>query len=63
MHLVLVHPTNTDFNIDFANGTFKGRGFQFRTTLETTDPAQNMSSTTIRLYSRNYLQELNNLML
>ena len=37
---------NTDFNnIDFnevANGTFKGRGFQFRTTLETTDPAQNI---------------------
>ena len=37
---------NTDFNnIDFnevANGTFKGRGFQFRTTLETTDAAQNM---------------------
>ncbi len=34
-------PTYTDFN-DFANGTFKGRGFQFRATLETTDPAQNM---------------------
>ena len=31
----------TDFN-DFANGTFKGRGFQFRATLETTDPAQNI---------------------
>ena len=31
----------TDFN-DFANGTFKGRGFQFRATLETSDPAQNM---------------------
>ena len=34
-------PTYTDFN-DFANGTFKGRGFQFRAPLETTDPAQNM---------------------
>ncbi len=34
-------PTYTSFN-DFANGTFKGRGFQFRATLETTDPAQNM---------------------
>ena len=32
----------TDFN-DFANGTFKGRGFQFRTTLETADSAQNMN--------------------
>ncbi len=31
----------TDFN-DIANGTFKGRGFQFRATLETSDPAQNM---------------------
>jgi len=31
----------SDFN-DFANGTFKGRGFQFRATLETTDPAQNI---------------------
>ena len=31
----------SDFN-DIANGTFKGRGFQFRATLETTDPAQNM---------------------
>ena len=34
-------PTYTTFN-DFANGTFRGRGFQFRATLETTDPAQNM---------------------
>ena len=34
-------PTYTGFN-DFANGTFKGRGFQFRATLETSDPAQNM---------------------
>ena len=34
-------PTYTDFN-DFANGTFKGRAFQFRVTLETSDPAQNM---------------------
>ncbi len=32
----------TDFN-DFANGTFKGRGFQFRITLETNDVAQNMN--------------------
>ena len=32
----------TDFN-DFANGTFKGRGFQFRITLDTTDTAQNMN--------------------
>ena len=28
---------------DFANGTFKGRGFQFRITLETADVAQNMN--------------------
>jgi len=34
-------PTYTSFN-DFANGTFKGRAFQFRVTLETSDPAQNM---------------------
>jgi len=34
-------PTYTDFN-DFANGTFKARAFQFRVTLETSDPAQNM---------------------
>ena len=34
-------PTYTSFN-EFANGTFRGRGFQFRATLETTDPAQNM---------------------
>ena len=32
----------SDFN-DFANGTFKGRGFQFRVTLATTDVAQNMN--------------------
>ena len=36
----------SDFNsIDsntFSNGTFRGRGFQFQTTLETSDPAQNM---------------------
>ena len=35
-------PTYTGFN-DFSNGTFRGRGFQFRATLETTDPAQNMN--------------------
>ena len=35
-------PTYTSFN-DFSNGTFKGRGFQFRATLETTDSAQNMN--------------------
>ena len=35
-------PTYTDFN-DFANGVFKGRGFQFRITLETVDSAQNMN--------------------
>tara|TARA_R100001509_G_scaffold117712_2_gene72331 strand:- start:2276 stop:5617 length:3342 start_codon:yes stop_codon:yes gene_type:complete len=35
-------PTYTSFN-DFANGTFKGRGFQFRITLNTADVAQNMS--------------------
>ena len=35
-------PTYTSFN-DFANGTFKGRGFQFRITLETNDVAQNMN--------------------
>ena len=34
--------TYTDFN-DFANGAFKGRGFQFRITLETVDSAQNMN--------------------
>ncbi len=28
---------------DFANGAFKGRGFQFRITLATTDTAQNMN--------------------
>ena len=32
----------SDFN-DFANGAFKGRGFQFRITLTTTDVAQNMN--------------------
>ncbi len=32
----------SDFN-DFANGTFKGRGFQFRITLNTADTAQNMN--------------------
>ena len=35
-------PTYTSFN-DFANGTFKGRGFQFRITLSTADAAQNMN--------------------
>ena len=35
-------PTYTSFN-DFANGTFKGRGFQFRITLNTADTAQNMN--------------------
>ncbi len=35
-------PTYTSFN-NLANGSFKGRGFQFRATLETTDPAQNMN--------------------
>ena len=35
-------PTYTSFN-DFANGTFKGRGFQFRITLSTLDTAQNMN--------------------
>ena len=35
-------PTYTSFN-DFANGTFKGRGFQFRITLTTADVAQNMN--------------------
>jgi len=37
---------NSDFSSinfnTFANGTFKGRGFQFQATLETSDPAQNM---------------------
>ena len=32
----------SDFN-DVANGVFKGRGFQFRATLETTDTAQNIN--------------------
>ena len=35
-------PTYGSFN-DFSNATFRGRGFQFRATLETTDPAQNMN--------------------
>ena len=35
-------PTYSSFN-DFANGTFKGRGFQFRITLNTADTAQNMN--------------------
>jgi len=35
-------PTYTSFN-DFANGTFRARGFQFRITLETNDTAQNMN--------------------
>ena len=35
-------PTYTSFN-DFANGTFKGRGFQFRITIDTSDTAQNMN--------------------
>ena len=34
--------TGKPFN-DFSNGTFKGRGFQFRITLKTTDVAQNMN--------------------
>ncbi|BCV03700.1 MAG: hypothetical protein CM15mV71_440 [Caudoviricetes sp.] len=32
----------SNFN-DVANGTFKGRGFQFRATLETSDTAQNVN--------------------
>jgi len=35
-------PTYGSFN-DFANGAFKGRGFQFRITLDTADTAQNMN--------------------
>ena len=35
-------PTYSSFN-DFANGTFKGRGFQFRITIDTSDTAQNMN--------------------
>ncbi len=35
-------PTYTSFN-DFANGTFKGRGFQFRISIDTADTAQNMN--------------------
>ena len=34
--------TGKPFN-DFSNGTFKGRGFQFRITLKTNDVAQNMN--------------------
>ena len=33
--------SSIDFNT-FTNGTFKARAFQFQTTLETSDPAQNM---------------------
>ena len=35
-------PTYTNFNT-FANGTYRGRGFQFRATLSTEDVAQNMN--------------------
>ena len=35
-------PTYSSFN-DFANGTFKGRGFQFRITIDTADTAQNLN--------------------
>ncbi len=35
-------PTYTDFQI-FANGTYKGRGFKFRTTLESESSAHNIS--------------------
>ena len=35
-------PTYTSFN-DFANGTFNGRGFQFRISIDTADTAQNMN--------------------
>ena len=35
-------PTYSSFN-DFANGTFKGRGFQFRITIDKVDTAQNMN--------------------
>ena len=35
-------PTYSDYN-DIANGTFKGRGFQFRAVLETSDTAQNVN--------------------
>ena len=35
-------PTYGSFN-DFANGTFKGRGFQFRININTADVAQNMN--------------------
>ena len=35
-------PTYSSFN-DLANGTFKGRGFQFRAILETADTAQNIN--------------------
>ena len=34
-------PTYTDFQT-FANGTYKGRGFQFRTNFTTNDPAQDI---------------------
>ena len=35
-------PVYSEFN-DIANGTFKGRGFQFRAVLETSDTAQNIN--------------------
>jgi len=35
-------PTYGSYN-DFANGTFKGRGFQFKITLESNDAAQNIN--------------------
>ena len=35
-------PTYTNFNT-FANGTYRGRGFQFRASLSTEDVAQNMN--------------------
>ena len=34
-------PTYTDFQT-FANGTYKGRGFQFRTNVTSSDPAQDI---------------------
>ncbi len=37
-------PTYTDFR-KFANGTFKGRGFQFRAVLNSNDPAQDIKVT------------------
>jgi len=35
-------PTYGNFN-DFANGTFRGRGFQFRITMTSNDAAQNLN--------------------